>query len=233
MASQRIPSITMTRVLIVVLALLAAGLAMWRVSTTAPAPDAPYFPPGHMQITANNRNNAPPESDKPAEGGGSVPVTVSGTPPAANPTPTTVPSVSAPKGAPVAPAPPEPASKKGVVIIAPSAGEVQAALTAWKVAWESRDVATYMMFYHPNFPDRDVFSRQKNGVMVRAKNIRIDVQELKVTVEAQKTRAVFLQHYRSDTYESKDIKTQIWVAGPDGPKILEEFTRAKRGSEGE
>ena len=93
----------MTRVLIVVLALLAAGLAMWRVSTTAPAPEAPYFPPGHMQITANNRANAPPESEKPAEGGGSVPVTVSGTPPAANPTPTTAPSVSAPKGAPVTP----------------------------------------------------------------------------------------------------------------------------------
>lgn len=200
----------MTRVLIVVLSLLAAGLAMWRVSTTAPAPEAPYFPPGHMQITANNRAGNVVDAEKTAEGGVAVVETL-------------------PKSDPMPPAK-EPA--KGVAT-APSTGEVQTALAAWKVAWESRDVDTYMMFYHPDFPDRNVFSRQKNGVMVRAKNIRVDVQDLKVTVEAQKTRAVFLQHYRSDTYESKDIKTQIWISGPEGPRIIEEFTRARRGSEGE
>ena len=219
----------MTRVLIVVLALLAAGLAMWRVSTTAPAPEAPYFPPGHMQITANNRAGGPVEAEKSADGG----VSTAEAPAAAGTatTPASAPPASTaaqPKPEPTAPA----KSQTKEVGVAPSAGEVQTALAAWKVAWESRDVETYMMFYHPNFPDRNVFSRQKNGVMVRAKNIRIDVQDLKVTIEAQKTRAVFLQHYKSDTYESKDIKTQVWISGPDGPRIIEESTRAKRGSEG-
>jgi len=223
----------MTRVLIVVLALLAAGLAMWRVSTTAPAPEAPYFPPGHMQITANNRAGGAVEAEKSPDSGVS-----NADAPAIAVTPTSPPSVPPPSSAAIPPRPePPPATPKpsarGVAAAPPSAGEVQTALTAWKVAWESRDVDTYMMFYHPNFPDRSSFSRQKNGVMVRAKNIRIDVQDLKVTVEAQKTRAVFLQHYKSDTYESKDIKTQMWISGPDGPRIVEEFTRAKRGSEGE
>ena len=222
----------MTRVLIVVLALLAAGLAMWRVSTTAPAPEAPYFPPGHMQITANNRAGGSGEAEKPADDA----IAGAEAPTANVPTPTPLP---APPSSAVTAALPKPeavvtgkAPAKGVGT-APSVGEVQTALAAWKVAWESRDADTYMMFYHPNFPDRNVFSRQKNGVMVRAKNIRIEVQDLKVTVEAQRTRAVFLQHYKSDTYESKDIKTQMWISGSDGPRIIEEFTRAKRGSEGE
>lgn len=231
----------MTRVLIVVLALLAAGLAMWRVSTTAPAPEAPYFPPGHMQITASNRAGGLAEAEKSADGATSTAdtpaVAVATTPPPASARTTTQPPAppsSTPKIEPPkqAPATTATAPTKGGGT-SPSAGEVQTALAAWKVAWESRDVDTYMMFYHPNFPDRSVFSRQKNGVMVRAKNIRIEVQDLKVTVEAQRTRAVFLQHYKSDTYESKEIKTQMWISGPDGPRIIEEFTRARRGSGGE
>lgn len=233
----------MTRVLIVVLALLAAGLAMWRVSTTAPAPEAPYFPPGHMQITANNRAGASLDAEKSPElvtattEAPSVSVTTaqptSSTTTASPPSPTTpLANPNAPRQASI---PVTKAADKGIAggETAPTVGEVQTALAAWEVAWESRDVDTYMMFYHPNFPDKTAFSRQKNGVMVRAKNIRINVQDLKVTVDAQKTRAVFLQHYKSDTYESKDIKTQIWVSGPDGPRIIEEFTRARRGPEGE
>ena len=247
MPTQRIPSITTTRILIVVLALLAAGLAMWRVSTTAPAPEAPYFPPGHMQITANNRGlegekqeeaQSPPVASSTAGETQSVVAATASTSPPSSPSSAAIsgPSESTSKqtGAKTL-AQPEASigPRETPVSSAPSAGGVQTALAAWRAAWEARDVETYMLFYHQDFRDRARFARQKNGVMVRAKDIRVVVQDIKIAVESQRTRAVFLQHYKSDSYESRDIKTQIWVASKDGPKILEEFTRARRGSEDE
>jgi hypothetical protein len=202
MPSQSLPGITATRLLIVVLALAAAGLAMWRVRSMAPAPETPYFPPGHMQIASPAREAEP----------------------------------SQPENATAAEQQAQPAvgqDAPSAVSYALTSGEVQTALSAWRVAWESRDVETYMMFYHPDFPDRDGFSRQKNGVMVRAKSIRIDLQNIQITLEPQRARVVFLQHYKSDTFESRDVKVQVWVQGTDGPKILQEFSRSRRDSENE
>ena len=208
MTGERVPSVTLTRVLIVGLALLAAGLALWRVRSTAPAPEAPYFPPGHIQIASPNReaeagasqSDASAKSENREE----------------NATPTAAQKDQA------APQEPQKLSK------GPTGSEVKDALTAWRLAWESRDVANYMRFYHAEFAGRENFERQKNSVMTRAKTIEVAVENLQVTEESGRVRAVFLQTYRSDTYQSKDIKTQVWVAGSQGPQIVSEFIQAKR-----
>lgn len=229
--SAKIPSVTLTRVLIVALALLAAGIAMWRVSTTTPAPETPYFPPGHMQITANTRpaETEPQPDTKASELKAPEPAAPANSPPqeankTAEQTPVPIAAVPAPmpSAAPSAPKPPTTA--------AISVTDVERALAEWKLAWESRDVPRYLGFYHPDFPDLRVFSRQKNGVMVRAKNISVGVDQTEISpLPEDRVRVRFLQSYRSDTYESQDFKTQIWVSSPDGPKIIEEFTRAANG----
>lgn len=208
MTGQRVPSVTITRVLIVGLALLAAGLALWRVRSTAPAPETPYFPPGHIQIASPNREadagasqseaSAKPENREER----AAPVDTAKGPAAAQD--------------------PQKLSK------GPTGSEVRNAITAWRVAWESRDVANYMRFYHADFAGRENFERQKNSVMTRAKAIEVTLDDIQVTEESGRVRAVFLQTYRSDTYRSKDIKTQEWVAGSQGPQILSEFIQTRR-----
>jgi len=218
MTGHRIPSVTTTRVLIVGLALLAAGLAMWRVRSMAPAPDTPYFPPGHIQIASPKREGesgaagsepdakAPAnQQERPSAQQTQAPASMSAT-------------VSADNTAQETKKPPQ----------GPNASEVRAALTAWRLAWESRDVANYMRFYHPNFPGRETFERQKNNVMTRAKSIEVGADNIQITEEPGRVRAVFLQTYRSDTYQSKDVKTQIWISGSDGPQILSESIQARR-----
>jgi hypothetical protein len=85
-----------------------------------------------------------------------------------------------------------------------------------------------MRFYHADFAGREDFERQKNSVMTRAKAIEVTLDDIQVTEESGRVRAVFLQTYRSDTYRSKDIKTQEWVAGSQGPQILSEFIQTRR-----
>ena len=58
--------------------------------------------------------------------------------------------------------------------------------------------------------------------MGRAEFIEVKVSELKLSLELGFTKAQFKQHYRSNTYESFDIKTQHWVMTNSGPRIIEE-----------
>lgn len=211
MTGQRVPGVTLTRVLIVGLALLAAGLALWRVRSTAPAPEAPYFPPGHIQIASPSRE---------AEAG------------ASQSDPASKPETRKEKAAPAAtPKGPAAAQEPEKLSKGPTGSEVRAALTAWRLAWESRDVANYMRFYHAEFAGRENFERQKNNVMTRAKTIEVGLDNIQVTEESGRVRAVFLQTYRSDTYQSKDFKVQVWVSGSQGPQIVSEFIRRDPVSE--
>jgi invasion protein IalB len=110
----------------------------------------------------------------------------------------------------------------------PASEEVRAALAAWRLAWESRDVDDYMRFYHPNFVGRENFERQRKSAMTRARTIRVALEDIQVTEESGRVRVVFLQTYRSDTYQSQDIKSQVWVSGSQGPQILSEVVQARR-----
>lgn len=182
----------------------------------APAPDAPYFPPGHIQIASPAREGE--SGGTPTDSASNKPL-ASQTDGAALQQSVTVPPPVAVEKAnqEISKAPPVPTSS-----------EVRAALTAWRLAWESRDVSNYMRFYHANFSGRETFERQKNTVMTRAKSIEVGTDNIQITEESGQVRAVFLQTYRSDTYQSKDVKTQIWISGSDGPQILSESIQARR-----
>ena len=63
--------------------------------------------------------------------------------------------------------------------------------------------------------------------MGRAEFIEVKVSELKLSLEPGFTKAQFKQHYRSNTYESFDIKIQHWVMTNSGPRIIEETIQSR------
>ena len=230
------PASRLTIIIIVVLAVSAAVIAMWRVSTTSTVQEAPYFPPGHIQIASNQKPETPAEkSNAPAAqaventaAAAQVPATVTPSTPAASVTPVTpvTPATPAASPAPAASPNPEPA-KKQALGSEPSLSDIRDSVEQWRQSWQSKQAASYIEFYHPGFPNLTAFARQKNSVMGRAEFIEVKVSELKLSLEPGFTKAQFKQHYRSNTYESFDIKTQHWVMTNSGPRIIEETIQSR------
>ena len=240
------PGSRLTIIVIVLLAVSAAVIAMWRVSTTSTVQEAPYFPPGHIQIASNQKPESPSEeSNAPASqagesatGAGQAPESVNPSGPSAaisqpaSAVASAAPAAQVAQVAQVAPASPaSPASlaspnpqtaEKQAFGSEPSLSDVRESIEQWRQSWESRQAATYIEFYHPRFPNLTAFARQKNSVMSRAEVIEVKVSEIKLSLEPGLTKAEFRQHYKSNTYESFDIKTQHWVMTNSGPRIIEE-----------
>ena len=241
------PGSRLTIIVIVLLAVSAAVIAMWRVSTTSTVQEAPYFPPGHIQIASNQKPESPSEeSNAPASqagesttGAGQAPESVNPSGPSAaisQPASAVAPAAPTAQVAQVAPASPaSPASlaspnpqtaEKQAFGSEPSLSDVRESIEQWRQSWESRQAAAYIEFYHPRFPNLTAFARQKNSVMSRAEVIEVKVSEIKLSLEPGLTKAEFRQHYKSNTYESFDIKTQHWVMTNSGPRIIEETIQA-------
>ncbi|MDP5126587.1 MAG: hypothetical protein NWP33_00460 [Burkholderiaceae bacterium] len=231
------PGSRLTIIVIVLLAVSAAVIAMWRVSTTSTVQEAPYFPPGHIQIASNQKPESPSEeSNAPASQAGESTTGAGQAPESVNPSgPSAAISQPASAVAPAAPtaqvAPASPASlaspnpqtaEKQAFGSEPSLSDVRESIEQWRQSWESRQAAAYIEFYHPRFPNLTAFARQKNSVMSRAEVIEVKVSEIKLSLEPGLTKAEFRQHYKSNTYESFDIKTQHWVMTNSGPRIIEE-----------
>ena len=234
------PGSRLTIIVIVLLAVSAAVIAMWRVSTTSTVQEAPYFPPGHIQIASNQKPESPSEeSNAPASQAGESTTGAGQAPESVNPSgPSAAISQPASAVAPAAPTaqvaqvnPASPASlaspnpqtaEKQAFGSEPSLSDVPESIEQWRQSWESRQAATYIEFYHPRFPNLTAFARQKNSVMSRAEVIEVKVSEIKLSLEPGLTKAEFRQHYKSNTYESFDIKTQHWVMTNSGPRIIEE-----------
>jgi hypothetical protein len=241
------PGSRLAIVVIVLLAVSAAVIAMWRVSTTSTVQEAPYFPPGHIQIASNQQQPNPatganeagagagapepaPAPTRTSEATESVPSSdqpkpaeaITNTPP--SPPPSSEPTASTPVTTePKVASSPDKPTKAG---LEPTLADVRESVEQWRTSWESRQAASYVEFYHPRFPGLTAFARQKNSVMGRAEFIEVKVTELKLSLEAGFTKAQFKQHYKSNTYESFDLKTQHWVMTNSGPRIIEETIRS-------
>ena len=235
------PGSRLAIVVIVLLAVSAAVIAMWRVSTTSTVQEAPYFPPGHIQIASKQQQPAPAAGANEAGSGALNPApaptrtseTTESAPLGDQPKPAAAITNTAPSPPPsseptaTAPAATEPqvassSDKQTKAGREPTLADVRESVEQWRTSWESRQAASYVEFYHPGFPGLTAFARQKNSVMGRAKFIEVKVTELKLSLEAGFTKAQFKQHYKSNTYESFDLKTQHWVMTNSGPRIIEE-----------
>lgn len=100
---------------------------------------------------------------------------------------------------------------------------VRQAVEAWRLAWEKKDHAAYVGFYHPEFRGRALFSSQKRRVMSRAKFIQVRLKNLEVEEESiNRFQVSFQQTYSSDNYVSTVEKIQIWVLVDGQLRIVSE-----------
>lgn len=106
---------------------------------------------------------------------------------------------------------------------------LDAALQAWKQAWEARDNASYLGFYAHDFTDlqRDVaaWSEYKTRVNNGKRHIRVDFSDMSMMSDPQAQDLVtvrYYQRYRSDNYNWAGWKEQVWRNAPDGWQIIYE-----------
>ncbi|MCF8149307.1 MAG: TolC family outer membrane protein [Sulfuritalea sp.] len=90
-------------------------------------------------------------------------------------------------------------------------------IKAWAAAWSARSHADYASFYAPSFvpadgSSRNSWTKQREQRLASPSSIRVDVQKIRLT-ERKKDFVVteFDQHYMSDRYSDRSLKTLQWV----------------------
>jgi murein L,D-transpeptidase YafK len=89
--------------------------------------------------------------------------------------------------------------------------EIQKLVKQWVVSWESGDMATYRNCYTEDFQSREMNLNEwvlyKTDVRQRSKNIKIKIDNLKISVKEETGTALFIQSYSSSALKSKGKKT--------------------------
>jgi ketosteroid isomerase-like protein len=103
------------------------------------------------------------------------------------------------------PTPPAPAAT------ATPAPEVEAAVHAWASAWSKRDLDAYYAAYTPEFrgqaASRKAWEQDRRDRIANRKQIKVEVQDLKITVDGDQAIARFKQAYASDALSTTGRKT--------------------------
>jgi murein L,D-transpeptidase YafK len=107
--------------------------------------------------------------------------------------------------------------------------ELGGAFEAWRQAWEQRDNAAYLSFYGEDFSDLSLdkagWSAYKTRVNDSKRFIGVEVSQV-VMLENPDTPGTvdvrFYQNYRSDNYNWKGWKHQLWRQEQEGWKIVYE-----------
>ena len=154
----------------------------------APAPKAAVAPAAP----------ASPPAPKPAPAASEAAPTKPVAPPAAAP-------AASVATKPAAPTPPAPAATNA------AAPEVEAAVRSWASAWSKRDLDAYYAAYTPDFrgqaASRKAWEQDRRDRIATRKQIKVEVQDLKVTVEGDQATARFRQVYASDALSTTGRKT--------------------------
>ena len=99
-------------------------------------------------------------------------------------------------------------------------------LERWRKAWESKDLEGYMSYYSSRFHsgkhDWNGWREYKADLNRKYRNIRVQVEDVKVTPSPEGVTVSFLQRYRADAYADEGRKTLELVKEDGGWKILKE-----------
>lgn len=106
---------------------------------------------------------------------------------------------------------------------------LDAALAAWKQAWEARDNAAYLGFYADDFSDlqrdKSQWASYKTRVNNSKRNIQLAFSDMSMMLDPQQQDLVtvrYYQSYRSDNYNWAGWKEQVWRHASDGWQIIYE-----------
>jgi tetratricopeptide (TPR) repeat protein len=181
----------------------------------APAPvAAPVAPPPAPTVVAAAPTPKPAAPPPPAP----APVAVAPAPapkPVAPPAPAPVASKpaavasAAPAIKPAAPPPPAPAPAPAVA--SAGTGDVESAVRAWAAAWSQRDMPDYFAAYTSEFSgqsgSRKSWEQDRRNRIASRRQIKVELVDLRVTVEGDQATAKFKQVYSSDALSVTSRKT--------------------------
>jgi len=108
--------------------------------------------------------------------------------------------------------------------------ETKALVYAWKRAWESKKLQTYISFYDRTFHSQDMdlkaWRRYKAGLNRKYRSIDIRISRLRVVHMSDKHAHVrFKQDYRADTYHDLGVKDLFLIRRGGHWKIKKEIWR--------
>jgi tetratricopeptide (TPR) repeat protein len=160
-------------------------------------------------------------------------------PPAVAPAPATSPvtpvappaSVAKPAPAPVAAPAKPPVSEKPVKEAkdGKEVKEVEAAVLAWAKAWAEQDMSAYLGVYGKEFDppgklSRDAWEKERRLRIVGKSSISVKLENLSVTINANKAVAKFRQDYKANTLAVSSRKTLDLVRSGNRWLIVREST---------
>jgi tetratricopeptide (TPR) repeat protein len=139
-------------------------------------------------------------------------------PPAPAPTPTPKPAVVTPLPVPV-PAPSSAAASNG-------GADVEDAVRAWASAWSRRDLPAYVAAYTADFAGQSgshkAWEQERRDRIVPRRQIKVDVVDLRVSVNGDQATARFRQVYASDTLSTSSRKTLTLVRSGQGKWMIKQ-----------
>ena len=127
------------------------------------------------------------------------------------------------------PARPEPLpaeTKAAAPAVDPEAAAL-AAVHTWASAWMAKDVQAYLAAYDQDFKvpggdDRAAWEALRNDRLTKPEYIKIDIDQIKVSIKDDTATVRFRQRYESNTFKSYDRKTLTLVSRDGAWKIIEE-----------
>ena len=106
-------------------------------------------------------------------------------------------------------------------------------LEDWRKNWSSKNLNSFIGYYHPEFPDLKIFKNNKKRIFKKAKYIKISLKNIVSRVEGDNIITGFTQIYKSKNYNDSSVKELTWAKTKFGWKIIEEkninSNVAKRG----
>jgi tetratricopeptide (TPR) repeat protein len=162
-----------------------------------PAPTVAAAPAAPKPVAAAVPASAP--ASKPAV------TSVAADKPAASP-------ASAPASAIAAASPARPSAlPASIPAVASGTPEVEAAVRNWASAWSKRDMTAYYAAYTPDFRgqavSRKAWEQDRRDRIATRKQIKVELQDLKITVDGDQATARFRQVYASDALSTTGRKT--------------------------
>jgi len=189
-----------------------------RAPSPAVIPTVAAPPPAPIVVAAAPAPKPAPPPPPPAAAPAPTPAPVAGPtvskpvapPPAASaPVPATKPAPPASAPPTVKPAAPPQAPSSPVASAASS--EVEAAVRAWAAAWSKRDMDGYYAAYTPDFSgqagSRKAWEQDRRDRIAPRKQIKIELVDLRVSVDGDQATARFKQVYSSDALSTTGRKT--------------------------
>lgn len=107
-----------------------------------------------------------------------------------------------------------------------AAADVEAAVRDWSAAWSRRDMGAYIAAYAPDFTgqsgSRKVWEQDRRDRIVPRKQIKVEIVDLKVTVNGDLATARFRQIYASDTLSTSSRKTLSLARSSQGKWVIKQ-----------